>query len=182
MPPRIPYSEAGMALKKVFLSLGSNLGNRRKNLTAALEGIERESIHITARSSIYETEPQDVTDQPWFLNMVVHCETHYLPVQLLAAVQRVEHTLGRVRTGRPRRGPRIIDIDILLFGTVALRNERLTIPHPRMLERRFVLEPLLEIAPTLRDPITGETLSKRLSLVQNQGLRKGGDSGVPPLS
>lgn len=171
-----------MSSKKVLLSLGSNLGDREKNLAGALEALERASIHITARSSIYETAPQDVTDQPWFLNMVVECETQYFPLQLLATLQRVERAMGRVRIGAVPRGPRLIDIDILLFGTVMLKSESLTIPHPRMLERRFVLEPLLEIAPGLRDPLTKEPLSKRLSLLKNQVVKKGGDSGVRPLS
>ena len=171
-----------MSLKKVLLSLGSNLGDRENNLAAALEALEHASIHITTRSSIYETAPQDVTDQPWFLNMVVECETQYFPLQLLATLQRVERAMGRVRTGAVPRGPRLIDIDILLFGTVMLKSESLTIPHPRMLERRFVLEPLLEIAPGLRDPVTKQPLSKRLSLLKNQVVKKGGDSGVRPLS
>ncbi len=171
-----------MSLKKVFLSLGSNLGDREKNLTTALEALERASIHITARSSIYETAPQDVTDQPWFLNMVVESETRYFPLQLLAALQHVERSLGRVRIGAAPRGPRVIDIDILLFGTVVLKSETLTIPHARMLERRFVLEPLLEIAPGLRDPVNKEPLSKRLLLLKDQVVKKGGDSSTQPLS
>lgn len=163
-----------MSSKKAYLSLGSNLGDREKNLNTALEALERESIHITARSTIYETAPQDVTDQPWFLNMVVQCETRYFPLQLLSALQRVERTMGRVRIGATPRGPRLIDIDILLFGAVKLHSESLTIPHPRMLERRFVIEPLLEIEPGLRDPVTKEPLLKRLSLLKNQVVKKGG--------
>ncbi len=171
-----------MSLKKAYLSLGSNLGAREKNLATSLEALERESIHITARSTIYETAPQDVTDQPWFLNMVVECQMRYFPLQLLAAVQRVERAMGRSRIGTTPRGPRVIDIDIVLFGTVTMQTPELTIPHPRMLERRFVLEPLLEIGPSLRDPVSKEPLSKRLSLLKNQVVKKGADSGVRPLS
>lgn len=171
-----------MSLKKAYLSLGSNLGDREKNLTAALDALERESIHITARSSIYETAPQDVTDQPWFLNMAVQCETRYFPLQLLATVQCVERALGRVRKGAAPRGPRVIDIDILYFERVTMQSPELTIPHPRLLDRRFALEPLLEIEPGLRDPVTKEPLSKRLSLLKNQKVKKGGDSGTQPLS
>ncbi len=161
-----------MSSKQVFLSLGSNLGDRERNLTAALDALERESIQITARSSIYETEPQDVVDQPWFLNMVVECETRYFPLQLLAALQRVEREMGRVRMGSTPRGPRLIDIDLLLFGTVTLQSRELTIPHPRMLERRFVLEPLLEIVPDLRDPVGKQPLKKYLRGLKSQAIKK----------
>ncbi len=171
-----------MASKKVFLSLGSNLGHREQNLETALDALERDSVHITARSAIYETEPQDVTGQPWFLNMVVECETHYFPLQLLATLQRIERQMGRTRIGLPPRGPRVIDIDILLFGTAAIASASLIIPHPRMLDRRFVLEPLLEIAPDLRDPVTSELLAKRLTRLKNQVVYKGADSGAGPLS
>jgi 2-amino-4-hydroxy-6-hydroxymethyldihydropteridine diphosphokinase len=147
-----------MQAKKVYLSLGSNLGDRAQNLESAIAALDRENIHITRRSSIYETEPRDVTDQPWFLNMVVECKTEYFPLQLLAILQRVEREMGRVRPGVAPRGPRLIDIDILLFGTVKMKTEKLELPHPRMLERRFVLEPLLEIAPDLRE--AGKALEK----------------------
>ncbi len=140
-----------MQAKKVYLSLGSNLGDRKQNLEQAIAALERENIRLKARSSIYETEPRDVTDQPWFLNMVIECETECFPVQLLAVLQKIEREMGRVRRGAPPRGPRIIDIDILLFGTVTMKTPKLELPHPRMLDRRFVLEPLLEIAPGLRN-------------------------------
>ena len=140
-----------MRVKKVYLSLGSNLGDRAQNLERALAALERENIRVKRRSSIYETEPRDVVAQPWFLNMVVECEAECFPLQLLAVAQRIEREMGRIRRGTAPRGPRLIDIDILLFGTVKMKTERLEVPHPRMLERRFVLEPLVEIAPDLRD-------------------------------
>src|SRR5690348_13634604 len=124
-----------MQAKKVYLSLGSNLGNREQNLEQAIAALEREHIRVKARSSIYETEPRDVRDQPWFLNMVIECETEYFPLQLLAVLQRIEREMGRVRRGAAPRGPRLIDIDILLFGTVNIKTAKLEIPHPRMLER-----------------------------------------------
>ncbi len=161
-----------MPLKHAFLSLGSNAGERRANLDEALAALEREQIHIVARSAVYETEPQDVANQPWFLNMVVECESQYFPLQMLTVVQRIERELGRVRTGAVRRGPRIIDIDILLFGSAVLETPELTIPHPRMFERRFVLEPLLEIAPELRNPKTKEPVSRYLAAVARQRVRK----------
>ena len=161
-----------MALKRAFLSLGSNLRDRRANLDQALAALEREQVHVVARSSIYETEPQDVANQPWFLNMVVECESRFFPHHLLAVTQRVEREMGRVRTGAPPRGPRVIDIDILLFGNAALETPELMIPHPRMFDRRFVLEPLLEIAPELRHPVTKQPVSRYLSAVAQQKVTK----------
>lgn len=162
-----------MASKLVYLSLGSNLGDREKSLNDAVVGLEKEKVHVTARSGFYETEPQDVKDQPWFLNMVACCETRYFPLQLLNVLQRIERELGRVRDpGAIRRGPRVIDIDILLYGTATLDTSQLTIPHPRMFERRFVLEPLLEIAPDLKMPGTNKPLTSYLPAVSAQKLRK----------
>jgi len=158
-----------LTTKRAYLSLGSNLGNLEENLECALALLENEKIHVGERSSIYETEPQDVTNQPWFLNMAVACETRCFPLQLLTAVRDVERQMGRVR--RIRRGPRVIDIDILLFGSAVMDTPQLTLPHPRMLERRFVLEPLLEIAPDLVHPVTRRPLRDYLSGVKTQKLR-----------
>ena len=151
------------------------MGERDENLERALALLEREQIHVVARSSIYETEPQDVAGQPWFLNMAAVCETRFFPLQLLTALLRIEREMGRVR--RLPRGPRIIDIDILLIGSAVIDTPRLAIPHPRMLERRFVLEPLLEIAPELLHPVTKRPLRDYLSQVKTQKLRL-----KPPLS
>lgn len=149
------------------------MGDREKMLGAALDRFEENELHITARSSLYETEPQDVTDQPWFLNLVVACETRYFPLQLLSILQRIERELGRTRSpGAIRRGPRPIDIDILVFGNTIVDAPQLTIPHPRMLERRFVLEPLLEIAPDLKYPGTNKQLKSYLPGVTSQRLSK----------
>lgn len=161
-----------MPEKRVFLSLGSNLGDRKQNLENAMAAIEREQIRIVTRSSVYETEPQDVTDQPWFLNMVIECATRCFPLQLLAIVLRIERELGRVREKSVRRGPRPIDIDILLFGEVVLYTPELSVPHPRMLDRRFVLEPLLEIDPALKHPQTKEPLGRSLFQLRGQRVRK----------
>lgn len=162
-----------MALQKiVYLSLGSNLGERETNLERALALLQRSEIDISKRSSIYETAPQELVHQPWFLNMAVQAETTLLPVNMLRVLQSVEHDLGRDRSKGVRFGPRAIDIDILLYGRAVIRSQQLTIPHPRMLERRFVLEPLLEIAPELRDPITGTPLRNYLPGVIKQQLRR----------
>lgn len=162
-----------MLPKHTYLSLGSNLGNREENLDRALEVLEQRHVHVLARSSIYETEPQNVAQQRWFLNLAVQCETRYFPMQLMGVIQKIERELGRERgAGTVRWGPRVIDIDILVFGNVVMATPQLTIPHPRMLERRFVLEPLLEIAPELRHPANKEAFSKHLSKVAGQKLRK----------
>jgi 2-amino-4-hydroxy-6-hydroxymethyldihydropteridine diphosphokinase len=158
--------------KRVFLGFGSNLGDRKQNLGNAIAALDREHIQLVTRSSVYETEPRDVTDQPCFLNMVVECVTRCFPLQLLSVLLRIERELGRVRGASVRRGPRIIDIDILLFGQTSIRTPQLIIPHPRMFERRFVLEPLLEIAPALRHPETNEPLSRMLEKVKDQRVYK----------
>jgi len=159
--------------KRVYLSLGSNLGKREENLQRALAALELKQIQIVARSSLYETEPQNLTQQRWFLNLVIECETRYFPMQLLGVIQKIERELGRERgAGSVRWGPRPIDIDVLLFGNVIMEMPQLTIPHPRMLERRFVLEPLLEIAPDLRHPVNRESLRKFIGKVSGQKLRR----------
>ena len=162
-----------MLPKRVYLSLGSNLGKREENLQRALVALEHKQIQIVARSSVYETEPQNLSQQRWFLNLVIECETRYFPMQLLGIIQKIERELGRERgAGKVRWGPRPIDIDVLLFGSVIVETPQLTIPHPRMLERRFVLEPLLEIAPELRHPVNRESLRKFVGKVSGQKLRK----------
>ncbi len=162
-----------MPLKRVYLSLGSNVGEREENLNRALRALERERIRVLAQSSIYETEPQGVVRQPWFLNLAVECETRHFPLQLLKVIERIQRELGRERgAGAVRWGPRAIDIDILLFGNLIMATPQLTIPHPRMLERRFALEPLVEIAPELSHPGTREALSKYLGKVAGQKVRK----------
>ena len=157
--------------KTVYLALGSNMGEREDRLGQALYALEREEIAITARSSVYETEPQDVMNQPWFLNMVVEAKTSALPLKLLSTLLRIEREIGRVRRADMRRGPRPIDLDILLFGNAVIDMPQLTVPHPRMLQRRFVLEPLLEIAPALRHPVTREALRDYLPATMKQQVR-----------
>jgi len=157
--------------KTVYLSLGSNMGEREDRLGQALGALERDGVAIVARSSVYETEPQDVTNQPWFLNMAVQCRTRALPLQLLNLLLRIEREIGRVRHAKLQRGPRPIDIDLLLFGNAVITLPQLTVPHPRMLQRRFVLEPLLEIAANLRHPVTREPLQTYLAATLNQQVR-----------
>jgi 2-amino-4-hydroxy-6-hydroxymethyldihydropteridine diphosphokinase len=147
-------------LKLVYLSLGSNIGDRERNLRAAIERLDAPGLHVLRISPVYETEPVDYTDQRWFYNLALEAETTLFPMQLLARVQKVERVLGRVRT--VPKGPRIIDVDILLYGTAVVRGSKLEVPHPRMAERRFVLVPLHDLAPTLRHPVTRTTVAELL--------------------
>lgn len=159
-------------MKTAYLSLGSNLGDREARLREAIQRLEAGDVHIVRRSPVYETEPQDLRDQPWFLNLVVEVETALSPIQLLARIQKIERALGRQRL-RPG-GPRSIDIDILLYGNSVIRTPQLEIPHPRLAQRRFVLEPLAGIAPDLRHPVTGRTVLAMLPETQGQRVRSTG--------
>lgn len=140
--------------KTVYLSLGSNVGDRAANLEAAIDRL-RDAGEVVRVSSFYETEPVEFTAQPWFLNCVLQFETEQTPQQLLAAIVGIEREMGRRRT--QEKGPRLIDLDILLFGTAVIRTKGLTVPHPALHERRFVLEPLAEIAPEVRHPVLERT-------------------------
>jgi 2-amino-4-hydroxy-6-hydroxymethyldihydropteridine diphosphokinase len=158
--------------KTVYLSLGSNLGDRERNLRDALDLLAEFGLRVLRVSSFYETEPQGVPDQRWFLNAVAEAETDLFPKQLLARLQRIEQQLGRRRL-KPK-GPRTIDIDILLYGGAAIDADELQVPHPRLAERRFVLEPLAELAPELRHPVTRRTVREMLKAVAGQQVRRVG--------
>jgi 2-amino-4-hydroxy-6-hydroxymethyldihydropteridine diphosphokinase len=156
-------------LKIAYLALGSNLGNRGGNLEDAVERLGSPQLSVLRLSSIYETEPRDVVNQPWFLNQVIEAETSLFPRQLRERVRKIERELGRKPTSP--KGPRLIDIDILLFGAAIVSTPELEIPHPRMAERRFVLEPLAELVPELRHPITRRTVREMLAQVKDQPVR-----------
>ena len=145
--------------KTVYLSLGSNLGDRRANLGNAI-GKLLNLGNLLAVSSFYETEPVEFTDQPWFLNCAVALQTELSPQDYLSEIMAIEKEMGRQRD-QPK-GPRIIDIDVLLFGKMVLRTPQLTIPHPAMQQRRFVLEPLAEIAPEVQHPELKKTIQELL--------------------
>jgi 2-amino-4-hydroxy-6-hydroxymethyldihydropteridine diphosphokinase len=165
--------------KTVYLSLGSNLGDRERNLEQAVDLLAAAGLRVLRRSEIYETEPQDVREQPCFLNMVLQAETDSLPKQLLARLQKIERQLGRKRI-KPR-GPRTIDIDILLYGDAVIETDELVVPHPRLQDRRFVLEPLAELAPDLRHPVTRRSVREMLPATSAQHVRKL-TSPSPPAS
>ena len=167
-----------MASKRAYLGLGSNLGDRRGNLQRALQALEGPALRVMRVSSLYETEPRDLPGQPWFLNLVAEVETTLFPMQLLTRGQRVERTLGRTR-GVPK-GPRTMDIDLLLYGHAVISTGRLTVPHPRMAERRFVLEPLAELAAEHRHPLTGRTVGQLLEALTGQAVRRLGPLAEPP--
>ncbi|MGA3040680.1 MAG: 2-amino-4-hydroxy-6-hydroxymethyldihydropteridine diphosphokinase [Bryobacteraceae bacterium] len=157
-------------MKTIYLSLGSNLGDRQAMLQAALRALESPRLRILRLSPIYETEPMDVPGQHWFLNLVVEAETDLFPVQLLHYTNKIEVQLGRRRLAP--KGPRTIDIDILLYGTSIVTTPTLKIPHPRFRSRRFVLAPLADLAPDLRDPVTRQTVCALLGELRGQTVRR----------
>jgi 2-amino-4-hydroxy-6-hydroxymethyldihydropteridine diphosphokinase len=156
-----------------YLGLGSNVGDRLGNLRAARAALAEHGVEVLASSSVYETAPQgEVTDQPDFLNACLRIRTALGPEELLDASKAVERELGR-EPGGVRHGPRPIDVDVLMLGGLEHRSERLTLPHPEVTSRRFVLEPLLELDPALELP-DGTRLAGHLDAVRDQLVRPAG--------
>jgi len=142
---------------KVYIALGSNLGNREKQLEESLQEIS-ELGKITAKSRIYETEPIGYKEQDKFLNMVIELSTKQTPTELIVKLQEIEHKMGRKR--EIENGPRTIDLDILLYNQESIDTQYLKIPHPRMHKRKFVLEPLNEIAPNANHPVLNKSVNQ----------------------
>ena len=150
-------------MSTVYIGIGSNLGDRHKNCLRAVELLKKSGLSVTKQSSVHETEPWGLTDQPAFLNMAVEMETGLATTELLGLLKKIEKDMGRQET--VKWGPRIIDIDILLYDDIILNTDALTIPHPLMHEREFVLVPLAELANDLVHPVLkkriGELLKER---------------------
>ena len=152
----------------VYLSLGSNVGDRATNLHAAIAALTPAGVRVDRVSSTYETEPVDYQDQPWFLNCVLEAETDMQPQPLLQALRAIESQMGSKKEFA--KGPRKIDLDILLYGSETIDTPELQIPHPRMLLRRFVLAPLAELVPTLKHPTWNATAAELLGQCSDKSV------------
>lgn len=157
-----------------YIALGTNLGGLGDNLRAGLDGLCRCGLAPEATSSVWETEPVGTPFPQWFWNMAVRVSTERTPQALLDLLLEIERAQGRVRD-RPN-SPRTLDLDLLMVGQITIESERIRLPHPRMWERRFVLEPLAEIAPDLRNPLTGRTVLEERRGIRGRGaVRRLGD-------
>ncbi len=148
----------------VYVGIGSNLGNREENCLKAIRLMEEQGIKVVKRSSLYETEPWGVKDQPMFINMVIEAETELGPEELLTVLKSIESAMGRTET--KRWGPRVIDLDILFYNNLILDTPELRIPHPYIQERPFVLTPLGEIAPELEHPVLKKKIKELINIIE----------------
>lgn len=158
---------------EAYVSIGSNLGDREQNCLKAIDAlISAPGVTLVAQSPLYETEPVDFKDQDWFVNGVLKIETDMTPQLLLVTLKEIEKKLGR-RRHSIRFGPRVIDLDIILYDKVTMATPELEIPHPRMHERRFVLKPICDIDPNLRHPILHQTMRELNDAVddRDQGMK-----------
>jgi len=151
-------------MASVYLSLGSSVGNRARNIARAVEALAMHDVRVVEQSSLYETEPVEMREPEWFLNCVVAVQTDLQPPELMQALLEIERSMGRERVASPaRKLPRIIDLDILFYGSEVIHDATLEIPHPRMAERRFVLVPFAEIAPGAMHPVLKTTVAELLA-------------------
>ncbi len=158
-----------MTVHRAFISVGSNQGDRLSNCCRGIAALCAEAaVRLVARSPFYETEPVDYTDQQWFLNAAVKIETDLAPLALLAHVQTVQKKLGRL-DGGIRFGPRVLDLDIIFYDSLILETPHLTIPHPRMHKRRFVLQPICDIDSSVVHPILGQDVKTILNQMEDKG-------------
>jgi len=163
-----------MGAMECYIALGTNLGDLAANLQAGLDGLRGAGLPPRAVSSVWETEPVDTPFPQWFWNMAVMTRSDRPPHELLELLLAIERANGRQRSAR--NAPRTLDLDLLMVGELRVDDERIRLPHPRMWERRFVLEPLAEIAPELRNPSTGRTVEEERQRIRPRGtVRKLGD-------
>ncbi len=161
-------------MSTVFIGIGSNLGDREENCIRAVELLEHRGISVKRKSALHETKPWGVKNQPLFLNMAIEIETVLSPRELLKILKEIEKETGREPTSR--WGPRIIDLDILLFNASVVDEDHLRIPHPLMLERAFVLKPLSEIAPDAEHPVLHKSIRELMLQLERNGKNNCGTS------